>query len=701
MALAQEPSQEQKSICLQKADTLQSIGVTSECKDAFHINQLIFSQSPYLLSHAFNPIHWQEWPDTGIPESDHRLIFVSIGYSTCHWCHVMAMESFMNQEVADLLNEFFVSVKVDREQRPQVDAKYRRALEAYKGEAGWPINLITTPDGKLLWIASYQTPVQLKKLLSRLGSLWQSSPQRLQAMAANFSRLLETAVNETGQLPTKSALESLLVHAEEKILSRFRQENENSEPVFPNEHWMAFLLMQNPQKNLSLVAERYWKIVNSATYDSIDGGLHRYSETADWNAPHFEKMLYNQAQWIALSAQLYRHTGDPAYIQIAELTHKWADSTLRVDHGYGSASSALSVEGEGKYYFFNESELRSLNEKANWVNYLTSEDNLLVTQIHDKEAMERLQAIRLTRNPPYRDEKVLVGWNAMYLSALLDLYEVTGSDFLLSKVNQHAQFIWENHWQSESKSLLRSVYQGNASIKGTFEDYAWTAYLFARLSRLFNNYTLLNKAYLLKNTISTSTDQRDYELPSAFMPWLLLNKELSLFGKSEQIALSWSTATDSELNYVGRLSGLREMYSPEFAGSRYFANGKGWVTAKLDAKTDSFLIRIELKDGWHINSHKQAKNVVATRLEVPGYEVDIDYPATEMLEASYADQPLETWSGDVMIKASFNSALKNADFSEKMAKNSNIAIRLDLQACSESLCYLPEKIALFPLPKTN
>ncbi|WP_169915822.1 thioredoxin domain-containing protein [Shewanella psychrophila] len=460
-----------------------------------YINNLINSDSPYLLSHSLQPVDWIEWQPSFESDfkSGDKLVFVSIGYSTCHWCHVMAEESFANTDIADILNQSYISIKVDREQWPLVDERFKSALELLKGEAGWPLNVILTPEGKIVWIDSYLNKDKFTKVIQGLAKRWQKQPKAIFSLASRIEATvnpdpLPTSNPETNPL-SKSDWRKLLPKQHQSVYQALLNEQRPGEPRFFREIWQLGLLDEylrtGNEAYLKAVENQLSEILLSPVFDAIDGSFHRYTVDSEWKTPHFEKMLYTQANMITLLAKAYGITGKQHYRIAMEQTIDWVELWLKNDSGYSSAVSAISEGQEGKYYHFSETPLDSgtvnvagfkvVNrfthdiQNENVQNYLISLDSL-DSDWRELTSYQELKKYRKQKVKPELDEKVIVSWNSRYAIALLDAFEVTDkAEYLENSIS-----LLESLWQAAKLDgeLYRIVFLGRASIPPQMEDYA-------------------------------------------------------------------------------------------------------------------------------------------------------------------------------------------------------------------------------------
>jgi uncharacterized protein YyaL (SSP411 family) len=411
------------------------------------MNRLANQTSPYLLQHAHNPVDWFPWGDEAFAaaRTQNKPIFLSIGYSTCHWCHVMERESFENHDIAGLLNAHFISIKLDREERPDIDHIYMAAVQATTGRGGWPMSVWLTPDRKPFYCGTYFPPEHFRALLQRIHEIWQTNPTGIHEQAneitthishgrgeppSELNRRLacspSSSNDDTGETPVQLGVSK---HALSLALDQFHSTYDpidggfGAAPKFPRPVALNFLL-RTPGRDMALFTLN--KMATGGLFDNLGGGFHRYSVDSRWHVSHFEKMLYDQAQLIIAYSDAYRITGDPFF---ADIAHRCCEYILRdmasPDGAFYSAEDADSEGVEGKFYVWNKSEIDSaLNSPAFCDAYHVTDDgnwehglNILHgTGCPDER--KTLLAIRNQRIRPHRDEKILTSWNALMISAL-------------------------------------------------------------------------------------------------------------------------------------------------------------------------------------------------------------------------------------------------------------------------------------------
>lgn len=481
-------------------------------------NRLAQESSPYLLQHAHNPVDWFPWGEEALAraQAEQKPILVSIGYAACHWCHVMERESFENTRIAELMNQYFVCIKVDRQERPDVDHVYMDALQAMGLRGGWPLNVFLTPAAKPFYGGTYFSPGNWAQLLASIGQAYQSEQRaELDASAEQFAQALHLSDLEKYRMP--AAAEGLSEDEFQRLilnlLATFDLEKGGMDraPKFPMPSVWRFLLRahqltQGPamleQVNLTL-REMAW----GGLYDQVGGGFARYSVDAEWFVPHFEKMLYDNGQLVSLYAEAYQATQTPLYRDVVYDTIAFVErEMLSPAGGFYSSLDADSEGEEGKFYVFSLAELqRILGEEAplaaayyncsaagNWehgrnilhrrqTDEAFAEEHQLAPEelaglVHGWKS--QLLAARAARPRPQLDDKILTGWNALMLQGLTDAYRAFGEPQFLNLALRNAQFVRDNLTRKRSfrgverLGLLHNFKNGRASIDAFLEDYA-------------------------------------------------------------------------------------------------------------------------------------------------------------------------------------------------------------------------------------
>ncbi|MCX8049853.1 MAG: thioredoxin domain-containing protein, partial [Methylohalobius sp.] len=331
-----------------------------------YLNRLLLEPSPYLLQHAHNPVDWHPWGAEAFAKAqlEDKPIFLSSGYSTCHWCHVMEEECFEDEEIAALLNRYFVAVKLDREQRPDVDSLYMHAVQLLTGHGGWPLSVFLTPDGKPFFGGTYFPPESFKQLLLQITDAWAKRRAEIEAQADRVMEAIVSihATGQGGAMDTKQ-----IQNAIAEILSQFdpRHGGFGTAPKFPNEPWLCLLIDELWRSYDSNVHEVVTKTLTSMAlggiYDQIGGGFHRYSVDSAWQVPHFEKMLYNQAQLSRIYAQAHLLTGDRFFARVAQQTFDYVLRELTApEGGFYAATDADSEGEEGRFFLWTPAQIKAV-----------------------------------------------------------------------------------------------------------------------------------------------------------------------------------------------------------------------------------------------------------------------------------------------------------------------------------------------------
>ncbi|MFW6402025.1 MAG: thioredoxin domain-containing protein [Desulfohalobiaceae bacterium] len=514
-------------------------------------NLLAREQSPYLLQHAYNPVQWMPWGQEAWDraQQEDKPVFLSIGYATCHWCHVMAHESFEDQQVADLINQAFIPVKVDREERPDIDAVYMKACQIVSGRGGWPLSIFLTPEKKPFLAATYipkhsQPPQQgLLELIPVLQDLWQNQRQKVLDAAQSITKaLLQSEQDTRGPMPDQGLLEQAVQDMQRNFDQQYG--GFGTAPKFPAPHNLLFLLGRyqhtGNQELLSIVEKTLHAMRQGGLFDHLGYGFHRYSTDRIWLVPHFEKMLYDQALLTLAYLRAYQITGQELYAETAAQTLEYAmQDLLSPEGGFCSGEDADSEGVEGKFYLWSKSEIQEvlseqeaqlaiqafdLQDQGNFLEESTQErtaENILHRlSISEQELAEnlglelqdlrhRLQAVRqkllAERNKrvrPQLDDKILTDWNGLMLAALASAGRILQSEDYTRAANNTADFLLQN-MQDEHGRLLHRYRQGQAGIPGFLDDYAFLAWGLLELFRTSADQQRLEQA---KSLISTARE---------------------------------------------------------------------------------------------------------------------------------------------------------------------------------------------------
>jgi uncharacterized protein YyaL (SSP411 family) len=494
-------------------------------------NRLSRETSPYLLQHKYNPVDWYPWGEEAFERArrENKPLLISIGYSACHWCHVMERECFEDPDIARLINETVIPVKVDREERPDVDAIYMNACVAMTGQGGWPLNAFVTPDLKPFFVGTYFPPDSrwgrpgFPQVLLRIREAWLTDRDQIVAQAEHLHRELE----RYGRIQRRATVEpGVMTRLIEQSASQFDAGHGGfgGAPKFPPDQRLAALLAAahdlQSETALRMLTKTLDSMAYGGIYDQIGGGFSRYSVDAEWLIPHFEKMLYNQALLVPVYLDAYLVTGKDLYRRIATETMDWVLRDLTSPDGaFYCALDADSEGEEGKYYTWTPEQVEAVLgaadaslfcaqfgitkqgnfEHATTVLHVTQEPEVFAAA-HGMKPSEwldrlagmksRLLAARGRRVPPGLDDKCLTGWNGLMISALARGYQVTGERRYLTAAVRAAGFLLEKQVQDDGR-ILRVHCRGESKIAGVLEDYAYFA---ASLLDLYE--TCFDTAYL-------------------------------------------------------------------------------------------------------------------------------------------------------------------------------------------------------------
>ncbi len=475
------------------------------------MNKLIYSSSPYLLQHAKNPVHWQEWGVEALllAKDQSKPLIISIGYAACHWCHVMEHESFSDDEVAEFMNENFICIKVDREERPDIDQIYMDAVHLINGQGGWPLNAFALPDGKPFFAGTYFNKQKWMDVMRQISNMYKNEYVKVE----QYANELTIGINKT----------PLNIIVDDDVINNFTKDDFNElldqwlkqfdsnlggfkrAPKFPLPSAWEFLLQYyyytDKQEALFAVEVTLDEMAKGGIYDQIGGGFARYSVDAEWKVPHFEKMLYDNAQLVSLYSHAYQITKKPRYKEIIEETLEFIGrEMMSEDSGCYSSLNADSEGVEGKFYVWTYDEFCNvidedyqqlltdyyqITEGGNWehgINILlpvsSKEDFAMANNIDFglfnrllKKANSRLFESRKLRERPSTDNKVLTSWNGLMIKGYVDAYKALGKKQYLDQALSIAQFI-ESSILVDDGSLYRNHMNGKASISGFHDDYA-------------------------------------------------------------------------------------------------------------------------------------------------------------------------------------------------------------------------------------
>ena len=713
------------------------------------INRLILEDSPYLLQHAHNPVNWYPWGEEAfeLAKKLDKPIFLSIGYATCHWCHVMEKESFENLSIAAQLNQSFIPVKVDREQRPDVDASYMSAVQIMTGRGGWPMSSWLNVETETFYGGTYFPPDVFADLLNQVSRVWIEGREEIEQQATELSDAVAANTKLAG-LAGKVG-RNVVDQAVRDIVSSFDnlQGGFSAAPKFPQESKLFLLLdhamRHNNEAALEAAHVSLQAMAAGGIHDQVAGGFHRYAVDNAWLVPHFEKMLYNQALLSRNYLTAYTINGDTDHKRTMQ---RVLDYVLREmtspEGGFYSATDADSAGAEGTFFVWTPDELTEVLgkkdaqlamslwnvtatgnfEHSNILHFTGSfeevakEHNLPVDELIEKiDSMSHaLLEARQSREKPLRDEKIITAWNGMMITAFAEAGDVLNEQKYIDAALQAAKFIWDNNRQEDGQ-LLRAYYAGSASVDSSQEDYAYLAESYLMLYDITGKSGWLTRAEALANSMQNKfwDDESggyfigtekvgavrpkalyDNSIPSGNAVALrVLTKLWHRTGRdvfkqrADALLASFSgylVALPSAFAYM--LKSTNELLLGEVGHRNYVARGNVKIHAWVEG--DNVQIEVDMQPGWHVNANKPNQDylIPTVLLDSKGDEVSLtEYPPAISKELGFNQSgALALYENKVRIQAPLGS-------------NKDTALAtyvLQLQACDETVCLAPEDVRL-------
>lgn len=520
------------TVCLQLLALLGCSVRTFENDNGQGSNRLSQASSPYLREHADNPVDWYEWGSEALDKAkkENKPLIISIGYASCHWCHVMEKESFMDTTVARIMNENFVSIKIDREERPDIDQIYLQAAQLISGNGGWPLNAFSLPDGKPFYAATYFPKEQWITLLNQILKAYKTDNENVVRQADALTKGIRsydviTVAKDSVQAFNEKNYREILANSQSFL--DYKNGGLTGAPKFPMPVVWEFLLqnhyLSGDQQTLDIVKLTLNNMASGGIFDHLGGGFARYSTDALWKAPHFEKMLYDNGQLVSLYAHAFQVAKDSSYAEVIEKTHEFIQRELTSsDGGFYSSVNADSEGEEGKFYVWTKTEIESVldqktaglfieyyqvTDSGNWEhgkNILYRKFNskqfakhkgLSITELHKAlgDARSKLLNVRSKRIRPSIDDKVLLSWNAIMMKGYLDAYLALGNSEYLEIALTNAAFLEKNMMRKDD-ALWHTYKDGKASIEAFLDDYALLAQAFIQLYQATFDKQWLDKA---------------------------------------------------------------------------------------------------------------------------------------------------------------------------------------------------------------
>ena len=658
-----------------------------------YTNELINETSPYLLQHAHNPVNWLPWGEAALKKAsdENKPLLISIGYSACHWCHVMEKESFEDSAVAAFMNENFICIKVDREERPDIDQVYMNAVQIMTGRGGWPLNCIATPDGRPFYGGTYFPKKEWMEVLDKIITVFKTEPGKVEEYASKIvegvksSELIASPENNTDSFSLKSFAEGL-----KKWQSVFDSEYGGNQqaPKFPIPNNYLFLLnyahLNNDTAILKHVNLTLKKMTFGGIYDQVGGGFARYSTDLEWKVPHFEKMLYDNAQLISLYSKAFQKTKDPLYKKIVEESIQFVNESLSNGKGiYYSALDADTEGEEGKFYVWTKEELKTLlkddfkfaesyfniNSFGLWEhgNYILirKEENAAIAKslnVSEKEFEAKIGAIkkilkqeREQRTAPGVDDKSLTSWNALMISALVDAYFSLGNETYLNQAIETADFILKNQSKKDG-GLWHNYKDGKSTINGYLEDYCFSIEAFIQLYEATFNQKWLEIAKDWSNySIKNFYDQENK------LFYFTSHEDPALFSRNKEILDNVIPSSNSSM------------------ARALFRLGKLFPEEKYDSISRDMLLQIQNQFNAYLPSYSNWALLLLERIG-PFYEVAIAGKAAKK-------QTLELQKTYIPNKIILGMTANNADL--ELLEDKWVVDQTTIYVCENKVCLYP------------
>jgi len=619
-----------------------TMGTVKNDQHSGKANRLINESSPYLQQHAYNPVDWYPWGEEALAKAkaEDKLLIISVGYAACHWCHVMEHESFEDSLVAKVMNDNFVSIKVDREERPDVDDVYMTAAQLINGRGGWPLNAIAIPNGKPVFAGTYYPRDQWLSILNQIIKVKNETPDKLNDSANKITEGIQsTTVIEVNNNELDFDFSDMTSYAN-STLETFDKKygGRIGEPKFPMPNAYEFLLKQHwlskDPEMLDVVKTGLDNMAKGGIYDQLGGGFARYSVDEFWLIPHFEKMLYDNGQLVSLYAQGYQLTKDPFYKSVIEKTLGFIQREMTSpENGFYSSLDADSEGEEGKFYIWEKSTIDQIIndetkaaifasyydvsesgnfEHKNILNIVKSKEelakkhNLSIEEISNilSECEKKLMKERDKRVRPGLDDKILTSWNALMINGYIDAYNALGHKEYLEAAINNANFIKTKQTSSEGK-LNRNFKEGKSSINAFLDDYALTISAYLKLYQATFDKSWIDQSELLtKYTIEHfyNDESKMFNYTSKLDPALIAKKsefEDNVIPSSNsamaRALFTLGTLTYNQ-EYVGMSEQMLKNMMEKIQSTNYLSFYSNWVQLLLDHTVAPYEIAIVGKD---------------------------------------------------------------------------------------------------------
>ncbi|MCG9130870.1 DUF255 domain-containing protein [Candidatus Poribacteria bacterium] len=732
-------------------------------------NRLIHETSPYLLLHAHNPVDWYPWGDEAIElaKRENKLIFLSVGYSTCYWCHVMERKVFSNPEIAEMMNKNFVNIKIDREERPDLDEIYMTATQLLVQRGGWPNSVFLTPDLKPFYAGTYFPPTDMPNrpgfptILDAVHEAWVTRAAEVIESSNQISKTIEMAISRGFTALNARALDrSLTTAALDYLQTAYSHAygGFGAAPKFPSPANLEFLIseyernseLQTPPTGnevlLEMVTQTLDMMAYGGMYDQIGGGFHRYSVDAKWLIPHFEKMLYDNAQLAKIYLRAYQLTQEPRYRRIAEEIFGFIFREMTApEGGFYSALDAETDAEEGKYYVWTEDEIQAVLGKKESKNFsdiygvdkgpnFEGKNVLYVPEGPEAEgsvrnlatAREKLLTARAKREYPLLDTKIIVNWNGLMIDALAYGYQVLGEEHYLAAASKAAEFILKTMRKPDGE-LWHTYTAGVVKQDAYLDDYAFfvrallTLYqatreeqwldlaktLTDRMIQLFwddkNGGFFYTKADA-KHLIVRTKKPYDSAIPSgnavAVKNLLALGTDYRDYAEKTLRTFAESMA-QSPSSFMYMHFALNDYLTPSENFEPAF-DAVVAATAEVKGNSDKTFdveLQIKIATGWHINANPTGQDyLIPTSVELdvnaPVEIVEVAYPKGRSMRFEFSDEPLNVYEENLTIPLRLR---QKPNVAQK--KNAPITLKLTYQPCNDTECLFPATLdVLLELP---
>lgn len=702
-------------------------------------NRLGNESSLYLQQHADNPVDWYPWGDEALQKArdGNKMIFVSIGYSSCHWCHVMKEESFENPAIAAYLNAHFVNIKIDRERRPDLDEQFSIVTSSLTGASGWPNSVFLTPDAEPFYAGTYFPPDAFMQAITEITEVWRDNNTALRAQAFTTAQNLRDYLDQTALLGEVSSAD--INAAATDMLGDLDPFNGGfgTAPKFPRENVLLFLMDQatrtGDSKLLEAVTLTLDGIIKGGIHDHVGGGFHRYATDPEWNIPHFEKMLYNQALIGRIMLRAYSATGNPEYARAATRTFDYVLRDMRSPDGvFYAAEDADSLDAsgarvEGMFYTWSPAQIDAvLADKSATIlqnfnvveegafegmNVLHLSENPTDPALHDV-ALEALRIARANRPAPIKDKKIILAWNAEMVSTLAEASMVLERPDYAQAAAQAAGFLLQK--LHTDNGLNRIWYEGHADVEAQLVDYAalgralvaiydytdqdgadWLAVadqLADKMLRLFADPEQAMRMNAETVGLGPFRPLDDTEIASGNAQALALladlDRRLARVGEgAPKLAAALAIdAINSPQQRTAILTALVGLCCGPTGAMRVSNGGAVRVFASTDSERRNLLLKVGLREGWHINAHKPLEDyLIGMELVISDVPVDAAvYPLAEVKELGFSETPLSLYEKAFILTA-------------PLTENNigPVRARLTLQACNDVVCLPPDDVVFW------